>query len=219
MNKILRHLVVCLPLTVGLLATTSCIGGGGGGGGGGSGNFDFGDNDKEMVVCMGDSITEGGNGESGSPWPSILAGMSGKQVINQGRGGERAGSGAGRIGGVLDRYKPGYVVIFYGANDAIFGLSADQLVEAVKSMVNSARNRKTKPIVCTVLPTYDARAFANDKTAEFSVRIRELAVEMNFTVADVRREFEGDRSLILSDGLHATDSGLAVIAATVNDQL
>jgi len=218
MNKIIHPLIVALPLLAASLLLTSCFDSGGGGGGGGGGG-DFGDNDKNVVVCMGDSITEGGNGEAGPPYPSILAGMSGKTTINEGRGGERAGSGAGRIAGVLARNSPGYVVIFYGANDAIFGLSSDQLVNAIASMVNEARANKTVPIVCTVLPTYDSRAFANDKTAEYSVRIRELAKEMKFKVADVRREFEGERGLLLSDGLHPNDAGIAVIAASVNDRL
>lgn len=215
MNKRIYHWFSPLALVAATLLLSSCFDGGGGGGG----SHDFGDNDENLVVCMGDSITEGGNGESGPPYPSILAGISGKRTVNEGRGGERAGGGARRISGVLDREKPGYVVIFYGANDAIFGLSANQLIDAITSMVNDARANKTIPIVCTVLPTYDSRAFANDKTAEYSVRIRELAKEMDFDLADVRKEFDGERDLILEDGLHASDAGLTVIALTVNDQL
>jgi lysophospholipase L1-like esterase len=190
-----------------------------GGGGSGSSDIDFGDNDPNLVLCMGDSITEGGNGEEGPPWPERLTALSGKRTINEGRGGELSSEGESRIVAELEQYKPGYVVIFYGANDAIFGFGVEHVMAQINDMIHAARLNKTVPIVCTVLPTYDARGFANGLTAEYSARIRVSTAAQGVACADVRADFEGRRELILSDGLHPNDAGLDVIALNVNDQL
>lgn len=180
--------------------------------------IDFGDNDPNLIVCQGDSITEGGSGELGPPYPDRLAAMSGKATVNEGDGGERSGEGADRVDGVLAKYKPGYLVIFYGANDAIFNISADSVIDNIRYMITAAQNNKTVPIVCTVLPTYGSRGFANGRTQEYSQRIRVLCRETGARLADVRAEFGDDESLFL-DGLHPTDAGLDIIAMTVNEQL
>ncbi len=190
-----------------------------GGGDGGSSKHDFGDNNSARVVALGDSITEGVCVPAGAPYPSRLAGLSGKDVINQGYCGERSAGGASRIGSVLNRYKPGYIVIFYGANDAIFGMGSEQLINNLRNMCNAAIANKTIPILCTCLPMYDSHAFANARVLSYNPLIRDLGKELGVKVVDLEKEFGTERSFLLPDGLHPSDSGNQLIALSVNDKI
>ena len=190
-----------------------------GGGGGDSSNQDFGDNDPARVVALGDSITQGVCVPAGAPYPSRLAELSGKSVVNQGSCGERSAGGASRIGGVLNRFKPGYVVLLYGANDAIFALSGEQLVNNLRNMCNAAIANKTVPVLVTCMPMYDSHAFANGRALSYNPLIRDLGKELGVKVVDLEKEYGNNRDFLQRDGLHPSDSGTQVIALAVNDRI
>jgi lysophospholipase L1-like esterase len=189
------------------------------GSGSGDSKQDFGDNDPNKVVALGDSITEGICAGDGAPYPSRLAGLSGKNVINQGSCGERSSGGASRIGGILNKQKPGYIVILYGANDAIFGYSTEQVVGNLRNMCNAAIANKTVPVLMTCTPMYDSHAFANGRVLSYNPDIRALAKELKIKLVDLEKEFGTERSFLQSDGLHPSDSGNQVIAMAVNDRI
>lgn len=210
----LRNLIV---FGVMALAVTGCFDSGSDGGG--SSNQDFGDNDPARVVALGDSITEGQCVPDGPPFPARVADLSGKQVVNQGICGERSAGGASRIGSVLNRYKPGYIVIFYGANDAIFALSPESVINNLRNMCNAAIANKTVPILATCLPMYDSHAFANGKVLSYNPLIRDLGKELGVKVVDLEKEYGNNRDFLQRDGLHPTDSGNQVIALAINDKL
>jgi lysophospholipase L1-like esterase len=185
----------------------------------GGGTPDVGDNNIDVVVAIGDSITEGRCVPAGAPYPSRVGGLSGKNVVNQGICGERSAGGASRMGGVLNRFKPGYVVIFYGANDAIFGMGSEQLINNLRNMISAAQANQTVPLLCTLLPMYDSHAFANPKVDEYNPLIRELAKEMKVKLIDLSKEYGANRSFLLPDGLHPSDSGNQLIALAINDKI
>lgn len=187
--------------------------------GGGSSTPDVGDNDINTVVCLGDSITEGECVPAGPPYPSRLAGLSGKNVINQGSCGEKSGSGASRAGGVLDRYSPGYMCILYGANDAIFDRPTEDVVNNIRAIVQACKANQTVPIVGTLLPMYDGHAFAAGSARDISAGIRTMAKEEGARLVDLEAEFGDDRSLLQADGLHPSDAGNQLIALAFNDAI
>jgi lysophospholipase L1-like esterase len=203
----------CVILLGGLLAACESDGGGG------SSTPDVGDNDINTVVCLGDSITDGDCVPAGPNYPSRLAGMSGKSVINQGSCGEKSGSGAGRAGGVLDKYSPGYMCILYGANDAIFDRPTGDVVANIRSIVQSCKANQTVPLVATLLPMYDSHGFANGNAQDISAGIRQMAGEEGVALVDLEKEFGDDRSLLQADGLHPSDSGTQLIALAFNDRI
>ena len=188
-------------------------------GGGGSSTPDVGSNDINTVVCLGDSITEGECVPAGAPYPARLGGLSGKSVVNQGSCGEKSGSGAARADGVLDKYKPGYICILYGANDAIFDRPTADVVANIRSIVQSAKANQTVPLVATLLPMYDGHAFANGNAKDISAGIRQMASEEGARLVDLEAEFGDDRSLLQEDGLHPSDSGTQLIALAFNDKI
>lgn len=199
------------------LLLSSCNDGGGDDSGGGGG--DTGDNDKNTVVCLGDSITEGRCAGAGAPYPNRLADLSGKNVINAGSCGEKSSGAASRAGGLLAKYKPGYMCILTGANDAIFGFSVGEVEGNIRTIIQACKANKTIPLVGTVLPMYDTHAYGEPEAAAYSEMIRKVAKEEGAKLVDLRKEFGSDRGLLQADGLHPSDAGTQLIALSFNDRL
>lgn len=183
-------------------------------GGDGGSSHDFGDNDPNVVVCMGDSITEGYLVAAADSYPAQLAGIIGKTVHNRGVGGARSSYGASTIDGVLSRYKPGYVLILFGANDVIHGGDQDEVISNLRGMVQRAKDNKTVPVIGTLTPMYAGHSTFNSGAIGLSVRIRAMAAEEGVDVADLEAAFGADESLLLSDGLHPNAASAKVIAET-----
>ncbi len=189
------------------------------GGGDKYGDHDFGDNDPNKVVAIGDSITEGGEcSDEGSSYPSRVAQMTGLSVVNSGNSGEKSGSTASRVGGVLDNSKPGFLLILTGHNDAIFDYSTESVINNIRSIINSAQSRKVIPIVATLVPIHSPRSWATDPAQDYSASIRQLAEEEDVPLVDLEEEFGEDESL-QCDGLHPNAAGSAIIAAAFADEL
>ena len=198
-----------------LMALAGCGGNGTTSAGSGA---DFGDNHPNVVVALGDSITEGVDG-GGAPWPGRLGGVSGKTVINAGVGGEPSGGALSRCGGVLAAYKPGYLIILTGANDAIMGYSTDDAVEHIRAMVQAAKANKTVPIVATLLPMVEGHLIYNSAADRISAGVRSVASSEGVTLVNLNGEFGDPEHQLLSDGLHPNDIGNQIIAMAFNDVL
>lgn len=168
---------------------------------------DFGDNNPNLVVAMGDSITAGGY-SGGAPWPSRFAEMVGKTVINRGISGANSIDGSGRINSVLRQTKPGYVIIWYGANDAIQGISLDATERALNAMVDAAKANKSIPVIANVMPMAGGRSIFNGRVESINDRIKSIDAKKVNTYGVVN----SDPSLYLVDGLHLSDLGENAIA-------
>ncbi len=199
-RRILAAGAACLSAAL-LLA--GCDDGGGGGGGG-----DVGDNDRNVVVALGDSLTAGGVPGGVTPYPSILASMTGKRVVNAGVRGETSDGAASRVSGLLARHKPGYLVVLTGSNDAIHLFSPSFTARSIAAIVGAAKANKTIVIVAT-LPavTGDHKVYASHIAATSSA----VASQARQSGARVVRLSLGVSDLS-GDGLHPTQAGQQKIA-------
>jgi lysophospholipase L1-like esterase len=179
---------------------------------------DFGDNNPNVIVALGDSITAGIPG-GGAPWPARLGALTGKTVSNAGVGGEESSGGAARISGVLRSRKPGYILIFYGANDAIMQRDTDRTLNNIRSMVTKAKANKTAPLLATLLPMIGEHGIYNSAAERISAGIHQIGSAEGVTVVDVAGEFGDPQNQLLPDGLHPNDLGNQTIALAFNDAL
>jgi lysophospholipase L1-like esterase len=182
--------------------------------GGGGGGRDVGDNDPDVYVCLGDSITRGYGVSGGESYPAQMAGILGKTVYNLGVDGQRSDAGVSRTGSALKRYKPGYMCILYGANDVIHGGSHDAVIGNLRSMVQQCKANKTIPVVGTLPPMVRGHELFNSSVVGLNPKIVQMAKEEGADVADLSGAFGDDESLLQSDGLHPTAEGMKIIATT-----
>ncbi|MDA1044734.1 MAG: GDSL-type esterase/lipase family protein [Verrucomicrobia bacterium] len=186
-------------------------------GGGDDGPADVGDNDINVVVCIGDSITAGVGVSAAQSYPAQLSGLTGKRVVNAGITGERSGEGASRVGGLLRGHKPGFLCILFGANDVIRGGSPESIAANVRSMIQQAKANTTIPIVATITPMFGARRAADGGVRTANDFIRAVASEEGVDLVDLYSPMNHEALYI--DGLHPNAAGYAIIAAKFEPQV
>lgn len=171
--------------------------------GGASG--DIGDNNPNLVACVGDSLTEG-YACDGAPYPSRLAGMISKNVANYGVGGKKSGEGISLVKSALSA-KPAYVCIMFGSNDAIFGYDANEVAENVRTMIRLCKENNSIPIVATIPIMVGEHEIFNSAGERISNAIIQVVKEEGVTLVNVRSAFGNGEGLLNTDGLHLTEAG------------
>lgn len=179
---------------------------------------DIGDNDLNTVVCLGDSITFGTGIPSSQSYPSQLAGLTGKRVINAGVPGETSGSGAGRAQGLLNRHSPAFMIVLYGANDIIKGMSRAAIAENLRRIVQACKANQTIPILATITPMFGPHAVFNPSVDAANEPIRAMAKEEGVDIVDLNAAMQ-DPGLFNRDGLHPNAAGAALMAARFQGQV
>ncbi len=143
---------------------------------------DAGGNNINVIVCLGDSITDTG-------YPSDLSKLTGLTAYEEGVRGERSAGGAARIDGVLSGYKPAYICILYGANDVINHLPSSTVTGNLEAMVIAARANGTIPILATLTPMFGTRESYAEEARATSAAIRDLASRLGVALADLEKAF------------------------------
>jgi lysophospholipase L1-like esterase len=178
---------------------------------------DFGRNDPSLYAAMGDSITQG-YGDGGAPYPSRLEALLGRTVLNFAQGGTRAADGLALVDRVAAS-RPGFVLVCYGANDAIHGGSPADVKETLRALVATLRDSQCLVLIANLLPmTGSHSAFAGNARA-ISEAIGELADEDAIPLVDLAAAFGPGDGLLQGDGLHPNDAGTQLIAQTFYDML
>ncbi|NLD89232.1 MAG: hypothetical protein GX634_02660 [Lentisphaerae bacterium] len=179
-------------------------------------NRNPGNNDLQVVVAFGDSITNGKHCNC-TPYPARLSGLIGKTVHNAGIPGSRATSSTGRAQQLINQRRPAFMLILYGVNDIIMGGSVDGILAALNEMVAICKNNNVVPVLATYpVPITDHQVFGPG-TLALNAGIRSVASSQGIRCVDLEREFGGDPSLYLSDGLHPNDAGTQIIAMAFAD--
>ncbi len=102
------------------------------------------------VLAFGDSVTHGTGADRGEDWPTLLAGLTGWQVINAGVPGDTAAAGTARIQALLDEHKPKLVIIEIGGNDFLRRRPADAVKRDLKTLVDASRAAGAIPLLIGV---------------------------------------------------------------------
>ncbi len=177
----------------------------------GSGH-DFGENNRDVVLVLGDSISAGGY-SGAAPWPARFGGIIGKTVVNESIGGATASVGAARVQAALRNHKPGFLIIFYGANDAIQGVNANATENALRAMVSAAKANQTIPVMATVMPMEYGRRTYNGRVDRINECIRAVASAERVKLVDLHRTMrKRNPDDYYVDGLHLNDLGEELVA-------
>lgn len=193
-----------------------------GGGDGGLSNDNPGNNDLNVVVAFGDSITQGRQC-SCTPYPARVQSLIGKTVFNTGIGGSDATANVGRTQSAIDKYHPAFMVILYGVNDVIHGHGTGDIVSALNQMVSICKANNVVPVLMTYpIPIAGHSLFAGG-TIALNANVRSIAAAEGIECVDLEAEFMNsdgtvaDASLYESDGLHPNDAGTEIMALAVAD--
>ena len=171
------------------------------------------------IACIGDSLTAGIHC-IGASYPSRLAAMTGRQVVNLGVGGATSADGVARVSKALS-HDPGAVCVLYGSNDPGHGVPAERTLASIRSIVRACKDRGVAVVVATPPPTMSPHVNRNDRLREIGDGIRAMGKEMGFPVVDLYAAVDADREKYLNpeDGLHLSDAGGDLFAKKFESKL
>ncbi|MBU0715914.1 MAG: hypothetical protein KJ964_11210 [Verrucomicrobia bacterium] len=183
-----------------------------------SDGHDFGPNNPNLYVALGDSITAGDSLVSPSNYyPTILAGMLNKPVINEGVSGDSSGEAMDRLYPILDDYKPGFVLILVGINDLIMGYGENEAARNIRVMVHACQDNKTIPVIATLTPVFESYARLDSSVTRLNVMIQQIATDLNVALVDLNAAFNDDPTYMEPGGIHPNETGNALMALTFYD--
>lgn len=193
---------------------------GGGSGGDPWADHDFGSNDRNLYVAMGDSITAGSCLDNyADGYVPKLAGMLQKTVINEGIPGSATDVGVDIVHGLLDDVRPGFLLILYGINDLIMGYDEAIVINNLRTIIQAAKNNKTVPIIATLTPVTGSYSGLTSGVKRLNASIRQMAAAENVALVDLEDAMNWNAAYMLPDGLHPNAAGNDVMAATFYDVL
>ncbi|TAA48573.1 arylesterase [Corallincola spongiicola] len=103
------------------------------------------------ILAFGDSLTAGYGVERIYSYPSVLAELSGRDVINAGVSGELTKQGLKRLPFLLDQTMPELLLLIEGGNDILQNRPANETKQNLAKMIEMAQGRGI-PVVLVGIP-------------------------------------------------------------------
>ena len=184
---------------------------------------------RQIVACVGDSITQGVGAERGQSWPAQAQRTLGEkwQVQNFGLSGTTLMNSGNKPYQKSKQFKaalssnPDIVVIMLGTNDtkpANWRNSAKDYEVDYRDLISDFEKLPSKPKIYLCLPPYIAKegrwGINNQDTLAQIPMIKKIAKDLKLEVIDVYAALEGQDDLI-PDTVHPNTGGAALIAKAV----
>ena len=164
------------------------------------------------VVALGDSLTYGTGATPETSYPSVLAELSGWNVVNAGAPGETAAEGCARLPALIDEHRPRLVLVLLGGNDFLRRLPDEGIRQGLASCVATARARDT-PIVLIPVPRIGLGGLGNAEVYGTVAREHKVAL-----VDGGLAELFG-RAAMRADRVHLNAQGYRTMATTLVEGL
>jgi len=198
----------------------------------------------QKILCLGDSITEGGAFPEGKRWTAVLQSLLEQWrpgvygVFNRGAGGNSTFAGLMRYPKAVARYLPGTVLIEFGLNDAsvepphhIARCSPAQFMENLTELVRLVRADGGSPVLLTnhlIAPERPGKQQGNGLDYVVNYRpyqpaIREVAQLTSTPLIDVEAAMRARglawQEIVIEDGIHLQETANPIYAEIVFEGL
>ena len=173
--------------------------------------------DPQLVVCLGDSLTEGFQVSPDQSYPALLEARLRElgydvRVVNAGISGSTSASGVSRLGWQL-RSKPDIVILGLGGNDGLRGLALDSVRENLSRTIALALAKGVAVILAgmKIPPNYGL-----DYTREFEQIYPALAKRHQVPLVPFLLEGVAAKpELNIGDGIHPNSEGYRLVVDNV----
>jgi len=107
-------------------------------------------NPQDTILAFGDSLTYGYNAKPTESYPSVLSHLTGYKIINEGILGDTSVDGVKRLAPLLEDSNIKLMILCFGGNDLIQGLSKENLKNNLKIMIHMAKEKNIKVLLISV---------------------------------------------------------------------
>jgi len=160
--------------------------------------------ENASILAFGDSLTYGTGASRDKAYPAVLESLIRHKVINAGVPGEISKKGLTRLRGLIDRYKPGLIILCHGGNDILRKLDLNQTRDNIQQMINLARQNNSQVVLIGV-PEFGL-------FLDSSPIYQELAEENHIPIENnILGNIIGNNSL-KSDHIHPNSKGYQLLA-------
>ncbi|MFP8879484.1 MAG: arylesterase [Myxococcota bacterium] len=172
---------------------------------------------EQLIVCLGDSLTEGFGVLPEQSYPALLEARLRQlghdvRVVNAGISGSTSASGVSRLEWQL-RAKPDIVILGLGGNDGLRGLALNRTRKNLSRTIALAQSKGVQVILAgmKIPPNYGL-----DYTREFEQIFRALAKEHQVPLIPFLLEGVAAKSeLNIGDGIHPNPEGYVLVVDNV----
>ncbi|MFM8878922.1 MAG: platelet-activating factor acetylhydrolase IB subunit, partial [Verrucomicrobiota bacterium] len=179
---------------------------------------------KAQLIFIGDSITQGWEGEGKEVWAKHYAH---RNAINLGIGGDRTQHVLWRLdNGNLAGLKPKAAVVMIGTNNSNGeDNTPEQIVDGVRAIVDKLRSKlpETRILLVAIFPRSENFSVQRGKLAQINQALRRVADDQSVFWADFSHKFLNDDGTmpreLMPDYLHLSKKGYQIWAESIEAQL
>jgi acyl-CoA thioesterase-1 len=175
---------------------------------------------EQMILCLGDSLTEGYGVPEEKNWPALLQEQLKKtsgpavRVVNSGISGATSASGPSRLKWHLKgKDKPAFMILALGANDGLRGQDVAAMKQNLAKTIAMAQEAGIKTILAgmKIPPNY-----GKDYAASFEKVFPDLALEYKIPLIPFLLDgVAANKDLNLPDGIHPNPQGYEIVVRNV----
>jgi len=105
---------------------------------------------QDTILAFGDSLTYGYNAKENESYPAVLSTLSGTKIINEGILGETSADGLKRLPKLIKNNSFKLMILCFGGNDIMQGVSMDTLKSNLKAMIHMAKAKDIDVLLISV---------------------------------------------------------------------
>jgi len=169
-------------------------------------------NQNDTILAFGDSLTYGYNAKENESYPAVLSHLSGYEVINEGILGETSHEGLRRISPLLEDENIKLMILLFGGNDIMQGLSMEDLKSNLKTMIRMAKEKRIDVLLVSV-PNLSIFGLSPLELYE-EVAEEEGVPLLSGMMADIL-----ESPSLKSDQIHPNAKGYAMMAEIIYEKL
>jgi lysophospholipase L1-like esterase len=164
-----------------------------------------------VILAFGDSLTVGVGTPPTTDYPTVLAKLSGRSVINSGVSGEVTAQGLFRLPEVIEQTDPQLIILLEGGNDILRNKDHRQIKQNLAAMIEYAQQNHID-VVLVGVPA---------KNILFSVApfYNELAEEYSLVYAEDLLSNLLRNPRYKSDAIHLNQQGYGILAESIHELL
>ena len=178
--------------------------------------------DDKKLLILGDSISAGFGIKQSQNWTTLMKSSFSKEgkslkIINSSISGDTTSGGLSRISRDLNTYKPDFVLVELGGNDALRGYPISRIKQNLLKIVSIISNNQSIAIIMQIKipPNYGKKYIEAFENIYSEVASETDAKLISFMLENVALK----EDLMQPDGIHPNEKAQPVIAEQIKEEI